>query len=122
MDKPNERIRLVMKPAGWGIALNNWLHYREFGPVRLIMAPQKVMFAWMLHGDFYVGENCSEDFRAAVNDISKVYTSIRLAAFGIAGTFAVIWEDGTMLLNLDGLYPELESVLQRVETADVSVS
>ena len=76
----------------------------------------------MLHGDYYISEGCPTGLKQAISDVRKVYTNIRLAAVGVANTFVVIWEDDTMVFNLQNQYPGLAAILKHVEAGDISVS
>lgn len=48
--------------------------------------------------------------------------SIRLPATGSHDTYAVIWQDGTMIYRLKDQYPGLEPALESVQAEDITVS
>jgi hypothetical protein len=52
----------------------------------------------------------------------KINSSIRLVAQGVAETFLVIWEDGTIYSQLKGCYPALEDALEEMWPGDITVS
>ena len=112
-----------MKGTTWGPRIKAWLEARSNAPLRMIWGPQHAALFWMLHGDYYIGEEgCPTGLKQAIGDVRKVYTSIRLAAVGVSDTFVVIWEDDTMVFNLKNQFPGLEAILQHVEAGDISVS
>jgi hypothetical protein len=101
----------------------DWVEKRQFAPLRFILSNKEGnWFAWMLHGDFLLGDHAPQGMTQAALDSRKSYTSIRCAAVGVENTWLLIWEDGDMRYSIEEKYPYLHKKLKGLRGDDVSVS
>ncbi|KAF4627839.1 hypothetical protein G7Y89_g10310 [Cudoniella acicularis] len=113
----------VVVPNGAGGEFKTWVETRTFAPLRLVTgAGPGNWFAWMLHGDFATGPNTPEAMRQSARALTKAYTNIRIASIGVGNTYLLIWEDGSMIYELEDKYPELLEKLEELKGKGDEVS
>ncbi|KAK3933575.1 hypothetical protein QBC46DRAFT_359570 [Diplogelasinospora grovesii] len=101
--------------------LKVWVEARQHAPLQLVFGEETgCWFAWMLHGDFLMGSNIPTGMHDAAKEAGKVYTSIRCAALGANGAWLLIWDDGSVRVNLRGEYPTLEEQLKGLSGDDIT--
>ena len=68
-----------------------------------------------------IGREAPTSVKELIKSAHTLYTSIRLVALGVQGTYIIIWENGMMRWDLKDQYTALDDILMNCDGEDVSV-